>query len=74
MRGDQQSRLAERLSDRRIRDSGDAAHLRDHALCIGHVGFGVAADDLHVERRRQTEIQDLCRDIAGREGKVRARK
>ena len=49
MRGDQQRRLRQRLLDRRVRDAGDAAHLGDHALGVGHVRCDVAPDDLHVD-------------------------
>ena len=33
----------------------------------GAVGFDVAADDLHVDRRRQAEIQDLADNVGGQE-------
>ena len=56
MRGDEQGRLIERLTDRRVRDARDEAHLRDDALRVGHVGFGVAANDLYVNRCRQAEV------------------
>ena len=41
---------------------------------IGVIGLLVAADDLHVDRRRQAEIQDLRDDVGGQEGEGGARK
>ena len=41
---------------------------------IGVVGLLVVADDLHVDRRRQAEIEDLRDDVGGQEREGRAGK
>src|SRR5262249_61354094 len=44
--------------------AGDGAHTTHQVLRDLHV-LRVAADELHVDRRRQAEVQDLPHDVGG---------
>ena len=69
---DIQGRCVERLLDARI---GDARHLADalqQLVGIGAVGLQIVADHLHIDRRRQAEVQDLGDDVGRQEGEGRA--
>ena len=43
-------------------------------VCVGAVGLDLRADDLHVDRRRQAEVENLGHDVGRQEGERRAGK
>ena len=66
-------RIVEHLLDAQVGDAGHLADALQQIGGIGVIGLLVVADDLHVDRRRQAEIQDLRDDVGRQEGEGRAR-
>ena len=69
---DLEGRIVELLLDACIDDAGNLPHLLQHIVGHATVGIDVLAADLDVDRRRQTEIEDLgdhvCRQRIKRDG------
>ena len=59
-------RIVEHLLDAQVGDAGHRADALEQIGGVGVVGFLIVADHLHVDRRRQAEIEDL-RDDVGRQ-------
>ena len=66
-------RIVEHLLDAQIGDAGHLADALQEIGGIGVVGLLVVADDLHVDRRRQAEIEDLRDDVGRQEREGRSR-
>ncbi len=64
--GDVDLRVVKHLLDAQVRDARHGADALQELGGIGVVGLAVVADDLQVDRGRQTEVQDL-RDDVGRQ-------
>ena len=71
---DLQGRRVEGLLNARVGDSRDAGDLGQQLVGIGAVGLDLRADDLHVDRRGQAEVENLGHNVGGQEGEGRARK
>ena len=71
---DVEGRRVESLLNARVRDSRNAGDLRQHFVCVGAVGLDFRADDLHIDRRRQAEVENLGHDVGRQEGESRAGK
>ena len=71
---DLQRGVLECFLDARIGDAGNVADLRQQLVGEGAAGVEIGAGDLHVDRRRRAEIEDLADDIRRKEGESRARK
>src|SRR6185312_12082608 len=67
-------RIVEHLLNAGIRNARDGANAFEQIGGVGIVGRLIVADDLNIDRRRQSEIQDLGDDVGGQERKRRARK
>ena len=65
---DLQGRRAQLLLNARVGDAGDAADLRQQGEGVGVVRGVVLAGDLHVERCRRAEVQDLADHVRRQEG------
>ena len=70
---DVERRQPRRLLDTGVGDPGDVANLGQELIGIGEVRVEIVPADLHVDRRRCAEIQDLAHDVRRqkREGESR---
>jgi hypothetical protein len=64
---DEQTRRVERLLDPQVHRARHPAHPVQESLGHRAVARQVVADDLHVERRRESEIEDLADHVDGQE-------
>ena len=69
---DVEGRIVRRLLDARVGDAGNAADLAEQLVGIGEVGLEIGAADLHVDRRRRAEVQDLADDVGRQEREAHA--
>ena len=59
--------LAERLVDARVDQAGNVPQPAQQILRVGEVLLELRAADLHLDRRRRAEIQDLADDVGRQE-------
>ena len=64
--GDEEAGRVEGLLDAQVDEARHAAHAVEEPLREGAIPGEVVPDDLHVDRRRQAEVEDLADDVHGR--------
>ena len=70
---DVEGRFAERLLDARVDQAGNVAQSAQQVLRVGEILVEIGSANLHFDRRRRAEIQDLADDVGRQERKRRAR-
>ena len=70
---DVERRIVEGLLDAQVHDARDLVQAGEQGVGVGAVAIDVEAGHLHVERRRQAEIEDLADDVRRQEGEARGR-
>ena len=68
---DLELRMVEDLVHAQVNGTRYTAHPLEQQVRVLPVGLDVEAGHLHIERGRQTEIQDLTHDVRGREREQR---